>query len=107
MRAANLANEAVRQADVAHVWEEVLTNGAGTFTLNTVQTFRVRAAAAVTVTIDGTLAATMINGEILLFNSGTGVPTSVNQTTKQASQCVIVVTGTAFMQVARDNTRKL
>lgn len=107
MKTSNLANEAVRQAEVSHVWEEVLSGAAGTLNLNTVQTFRVRAAGAVTVTIDGVLAATMISGEILLFNSGTGAPSSVNQTTKQATNCVIVITGTAFVQVARDNTRKL
>jgi hypothetical protein len=107
MKTANLANEALRQADVGHVWEERITSGSGTLTLSTSQTFRVRAAAAVTVTIDGTLAATMISGEILIFNTGSGQPTSVDQTVKQASQSSVIITGTAFVQVARDNTRKV
>ena len=107
MKTANLANEALRHADVGHVWEEKLSGTAGTLILNTFQTFRVRATAAVTVTIDGTLAATMISGEILVFNAGSGQPISVDQTTKQVSQSSVVITGTAFVQVARDNTRKV
>lgn len=113
MRTSNLANEAVRQAEVGQVWEEQLSGAAGTLVLDTFRTFRVRAAGAVTVTIDGTLAATMISGEILLFNSGSGLP--INNTTygvpggvtKRAAQTTIVVTGTAFVQVARDNVRKV
>jgi hypothetical protein len=107
MKTSNLANEALREADVGHVWEEKLSGAAGTLNLQPYQTFRVRAAAGGTVTIDGVLAATMIAGEILVFNAGAGQPTSVNQTTKQASQCVVVITGAQFVQVARDSTRKL
>jgi hypothetical protein len=107
MKTSNLANEAIRQADVGHVWEERLSGAAGTLQLQPFQTFRVRAAAAGTVTIDGVLAATMISGEILIFNAGAGQPYSVDQTTKQASFCVVVIAGAQFVQVARDSTRKL
>ena len=107
MKTSNLANEALRQAEVSHVWEERLTNAAGTLYLMPFQTFRVRAAAAVTVTIDGVLAATMASAEIMCFNAGSGQPTSVEQNVKQASQAVVVIAGASYVQVARDNTRKL
>ena len=107
MKTANLANESLRQAETGHVWEERLSGAAGTLQLLPFQSFRVRAAAACTVTIDGTLAATMVSGEILVFNAGGGQPYAVEQTTKQASQVVVVITGNQFVQVARDSTRKL
>ena len=76
------------------------------------QTFRVRAAAAGSVTIDGVLAATMISGEILVFNSGSGQPVLTDPTTtgvvlKQAPSVVVVITGAQFVQVARDSTRRI
>jgi hypothetical protein len=106
MRAANLANEAVRQADVGHVWEEVLSGSGAlnTFTLHPFQTFRVRAGGAVLVTIDGTLAMTMQNNEIAIFNAGSGVPGAVPGDARYIPP-VVVIAGTAFMQVARDNIR--
>ena len=112
MKTANLANESLRQAETGHVWEERLSGAAGTLKLQQFQSFRVRAAAAGTVTIDGVLAATMISGEILVFNAGSGQPVLTDPTTtgvvlKQASQVVVVVTGAQFVQVARDSTRKL
>lgn len=107
MKSANLANEASRYADVAMVWEELLSGAAGTLKLMPFQTFRVRAAANGTVTVDGVLAATMVSGEIMTFNAGGGQPISVNQTTKQASEVVVVVTGNQFVQVARESLRKL
>ena len=108
MRAANLANEAVRQADVGQVWEEVLSGGAATLNLRPYSTFRVRAAAAVTVTIDGTLAMTMISGEIAVFNAGSGQPGISGPTPAdtRAIVAVVAITGTAFVQVGRDNVRK-
>ena len=114
MRASNTANEAVRQAEVGSVWEEVLSGAAGTLNLLPYQTFRVRAGGAVTVTIDGTLAMTMISGEIAIFNAGNGQPVAINTegstwTTpgfSAATACVVVVTGTAFVQVARPKGRQ-
>jgi hypothetical protein len=107
MKTSNLATEALRTGDVGQCWEERLSGAAGTLKLQPFQSFRVRATAAGTVTIDGTLAATMVAGEILVFNAGSGQPYSVDQTTKQASECVIVITGAQFVQVARDTTRKI
>lgn len=113
MRTSNNNTESLRIGEAGQTWEEQLSGAAGTLTLDCFQTFRVRAASAVTVTIDGTLAATMISGEILLFNTGGGIPTNntvygvPGGVTKKAINTTIVVTGTAFVQVARDNVRKI
>jgi|SRR5665213_3512696 len=107
MKTSNLSTEALRVGEVGQTWEERLSGAAGTLYLLPFQSFRVRAAAAGTVTIDGTLAATMINGEILVFNAGGGQPVAVNTLTVQASQVVVVITGAQFVQVARDSTRRL
>jgi hypothetical protein len=103
MRTSNLANQAVRQSEVGHVWEEVITNGSGTIEVPKYSTFRVRAAGAVTVTIDGVLAATMTSGEILLFNAGGGAGTPAADLVPTVT---VVITGTAFVQVARNNDRR-
>jgi hypothetical protein len=95
----------MRVAEVGMTWEEVLTDASGTFTLRTLQTFRVKANAAVTVTIDGVLAMTMATGEIVLFNSGQGAAQSAGL--PPAKEVIIVITGNAYVQVARDNVRKL
>lgn len=107
MKTSNLANESLRQAETGQVWEERLSGAAGTLSLLPFQTFRVRAAAAGTVTIDGVLAATMISGEILMFNAGSGQPITVDNVTKQASAVSVVIVGAQFVQVARDAARRL
>lgn len=112
MKTSNLANEAIRQSDVGMVWEEKLSGAAGTLQLMPFQSFRVRAAAAGTVTIDGVLAATMVSGEILVFNAGGGQPTLTPPETtgvvlKQATVVTVVITGAQFVQVARDATRRI
>lgn len=112
MKTSNLASEALRQADHGMVWEEVLSGAGGTLSLHPYHAFRVRAAAGVTVTIDGTLAATMVSGEIIIFNSGSGQPALTDPTTtgvvlKQAVMATVVITGNAFVQVGRETTRKI
>jgi hypothetical protein len=112
MKTSNLANEAVRQSDVGMVWEEKLSGAAGTLTLLPFQAFRVRAAAGGTVTIDGVLAATMISGEILVFNAGGGQPALTSALTtgvvlRQAPSVVVVIAGNQFVQVARETTRRV
>ena len=102
MRTSNLANQAVRQAEVGHVWEEKLSGAAGTLEIPKYATFRVRAAAAGTVTIDGVLAATLVSGEIMIFNAGGGTndaPANLVPTV------TVVITGNQFVQLARDNDR--
>ena len=112
MKTSNLANEAIRQSDVGMVWEERLSGAAGTLQLMPFQSFRVRAAAGGTVTIDGVLAATMIAGEILIFNAGGGQPVLTPPETtgvvlKQAVVATVIITGAQFVQVARDSTRRI
>lgn len=103
MKTANLANETIRQSESGHVWEEKLS-AAGTIEVPKLATFRVRAAAVVTVTIDGILAMTMASGEIALFNAGNGDPDA--QFTDPLKRTVtITTTGASFVQVARDNNR--
>lgn len=102
MRSSNLANQAVRQSEVGHVWEEVLSGAQGSFEVHEIATFRVRATGATTVTIDGILAATMSSGEILLFNAGNGDPTDIKPTVT-----ITIGGANAFVQVARDNERKI
>lgn len=112
MKTSNLANESLRTAEVGLVYEERLSGAAGTLQLMPYQTFRVRAAAGGTVTIDGVLAATMISGEIMLFNAGSGQPVATDPTTtgvvvRQAPSVTVVITGAQFVQVARDAGRRL
>lgn len=112
MKTSNLANESLRVAETGMVWEERLSGAAGTLVLMPFQSFRVRAAAGGTVTIDGVLAATMISGEILIFNAGPGLPALTDPTTtgivlKQAVSVTVVITGAQFVQVARDAGRRI
>ena len=73
------------------------------------QTFRVRATGATTVTIDGVLAATMISGEILLFCVGKGSNQNNKPGIAAAAQnysIPVIITGSAFVQVALDKDDK-
>lgn len=112
MKTSNLASESLRTSETGLVWEEKLSGSAGTLTLLPFQTFRVRAAAAGSVTIDGVLAATMVSGEIMVFNAGPGLPVQTSATTggvvvKQPPSVTVVIAGAQFVQVARDAGRKV
>lgn len=112
MKTSNLASETLRHSESGLVWEEVLTNAQGTLTLKPYSTFRVRAAGATTVTIDGTLAMTMVSGEIAIFNAGSGQPVDVDPSggvvVRQAvTASVVIGAANAFVQVARDAGRRL
>lgn len=100
MKTSNNASATLNHSESGLVWEEKLSGGAGTVEVVEYTTFRVRAAAAVTVTIDGVLAATMISGEIMIFNAGRGNPDDTKPTIS------VVLTGTAFVQVARNKDRE-
>jgi hypothetical protein len=106
MRTANLSNQALRESDVGQTWEEKLTNAQGTFTLNPFQTFRVRASAGTTVTIDGTLAMTMMANEIAIFNAGSGVPGAAPADRRPTSVVVTIAVANAWVQIGRDNVRE-
>jgi len=112
VKTSNLANESLRVAETGMVWEERLSGAAGTLQLMPFQSFRVRAAAGGTVTIDGVLAATKVSGEILIFNAGPGLPVRTDPTTtgvvlKQAVSVTVAITGAQFVQVARDAGRRI
>jgi hypothetical protein len=102
MKTSNLVTENVRQAETGLEWEEQLSGAMGTLQLMPVQTFRVRATGATTVTIDGTLAMTMTSGEIAIFNVGQG-----NIINRPGATTVPVVIGgaNAFVQVARETKK--
>ena len=101
MKTANLAAQSIRESDSGLVWEEKLTNATGTIKVLPHATFRVRAGAGTTVTIDGVLAMTMAANEIAVFCAGAGNP-------DDADPMVTIVIGAtaAFVQVARDTDRK-
>lgn len=90
-----------RNAEFGHVWVEVLSGTTGSIEVPKYSAVRVRAAAGSTVTIDGILAATMISGEILIFNSGRGSVGTTGTDTKRT--VTITVSGNSFVQVARNN----
>lgn len=100
MRTSNLASQNLRHAETGLVWEEKLTDAQGTIEVTEAATFRVRAAGATTVTIDGILAATMSANEIMVFNAGRG---DLKDT--KATISVVIAGANAFVQVARDNDR--
>jgi hypothetical protein len=101
MQAANLAAATMRTSESGLVWEEKITGAQGSLELLPRQTFRVRAAGATTVTIDGILAATMSSGEVIIFNCGEGDPED-----SKATITVAIAGANAFVQVARADDRK-
>lgn len=100
MQSANLANRAERNTEVGHVWEEKVTNSQGIIHVQKYTTFRVRAAGATTVTIDGILAATMMANEILVFNAGNGITTTAGEKVD-----IVIAGANAWVQVARSTDR--
>lgn len=97
MQLYNRAARSERNSEIGLVWEEKLSGASGTIKVQKYSAVRVRAAGALTVTIAGVLAATMINGEILTFNAGQGDPTDNDM------EVTIVIAGTAYVQVAKEN----
>ena len=97
MKTTNLSAGSQRISTVGLTWEEILTGAQGTFRVPFQTTFRVRAAGATTVTIDGVLAMTMASGEIEYFNSGAGLAGDDRSTIE-----IIIAGANAFVQVAKD-----
>lgn len=98
MKPVNLPTGAQRNVESGLVWKEIF-NGAGgiTFEVPFQVTFRVSAAANVTVTMDGVLAMTLRAGEVELFNSGAGAPGDGISTVK-----IVIGAGDARVQVAAE-----
>jgi hypothetical protein len=101
MRTTNIASENLRQAETGLVWEEKLTSATGTIQVLPCATFRVRASAGTTVTIDGVLAMTMMVNEIAIFNAGRG-----DQDDSKRTVTVTIGGAAAWVQVARDKDRE-
>lgn len=101
MKTANIVSENLRMAETGLCWVEKLTGAMGTLQLAEVQTFRVRATGATTVTIDGLLAMTMSAGEIALFNTGHGNPDDLSPYV-----AVVIAGAAAFVQVAQEVDRQ-
>lgn len=95
MKTTNMPSGAQRNTDVGLVWKEVLSGAAGTIQVPMQGSIRVRAVGATTVTIGGVLAATMIAGEIIIFNAGTGPADG-------KSTVAVIITGAPFVQVAEE-----
>jgi hypothetical protein len=92
----NLPTGATRTSEVGLVYREVLSGAAGTIEIPKHSAVRVRATASTTITVDGMLVATLISGEIFLFNTGKG-------STQDAKETVTVVfSGTVFAQVGKE-----
>ena len=102
MQASNNASRSQRVSESGLVYEEKLTNAMGTLNLYEHQTFRVRATGATTVTIEGILAATMMSGEIMIFNAGN----EFNNVNADKRVQVVIAGAPAFVQVARIKERK-
>lgn len=101
MQTSNIANRALREERVGHVWVEQLSNAQGTLRVAPFSTVRVRATGATTVTIDGVLAMTMSSGEIEYFCVGRGDPSN------QDGLVDIVIAGAnAFVQLAQNKDRQ-
>jgi hypothetical protein len=101
MKTANIASATLRHSESGLLWEEKLTNSTGTLELTQYATFRVRAAGATTVTIDGVLAMTMMANEIAVFCVGRG-----SQDDTKTTVTVIIGGANAYVQVARDKDRE-
>lgn len=91
----NSAARVERNAEFGAVWVEKITNAQGSFEAPKYAAVRVRAAAACTVSLDGVLAATLANGEILILNTGKGDTTNNTVT-------VTIATGNAYVQLATE-----
>lgn len=92
----NLPTRSERNSDVGHVWVERLTNAMGTIEVPKYASIRVRATGATTVTVDGTLAVTMTNNEIIIVNAGRGAADDNKDTVT-----VVIGGAAAFVQVSR------
>ena len=101
MRTADPITDSLRESESGKCWEEKLSNTTGTIQVSKTATVRVRCVTTgTTVTIGGVLAATMLAGEIIIFNAGDGDPDSTSTTVP-----VVIGAQAAFVQVAREAKR--
>lgn len=99
MKPTNIPSGSQRTVDTGFVWREVYKGAAGfTMELQMQSTFRVSAAADVTVTIDGVLAMTLRVNEVEYFNVGAGKANDSKSTVT-----VVIGAADARIQVALEN----
>lgn len=97
----NLANEAARMNEVGQCWEEVVSGGGTTaYEVPKFHSVRIRAVNPGLVKIDGVNAATMIAGEVIIFNSGNGIPDDNKETVRMEFPAG------SFVQVGRQMNRR-
>lgn len=92
----NLPTGASRTSEVGLVYNEVLSNAAGTIEVPKLSALRIRAVAATTVTVDGVLAVTMAANEILTINVGYGNTADTKETVS------VVFSGAVYAQVGKE-----
>jgi len=95
-RAINLPTRASRTSEVGLFWREVVSGVAASIEIPKHSAIRIRAAANTTVSFDGVLSATMLSGEILVFNSGGGSSDDVKDTVTLTSS------GSVFAQLGEE-----
>ena len=91
----NAAARTQKNAETGLVWVEKLTNASGSIEVPKYAAIRVRAASTLTVTIGGTLAASMASGEIMVLNTGIGDPTDEKKTV------TVDISGNSYTQVGK------
>lgn len=98
-RAINLPTGASRVTDVGLVWREISSGASGTWEVPKYCAIRVRATATTNISLDGLLAAGLINGEIFLLNAGRGTNSDKKDTVTLTSS------GAAYIQVGLEVDR--
>ena len=102
MRLSNQLSAGQRSSDVGLVWKEI-NSGGGASQLEVPRhtAIRVRAAAGITISLDGVLAVTMINGEIILLNSGIGK--MYGETGDPKNTVTLAWSGACFIQLGMES----
>lgn len=99
-RPVNLPTRASRTSEVGLFWREIASGTALTdYAIPKHTAVRIRAAAGITVTFDGVLSATMLSGEVLVFNSGAGSSEDNKDTV------ALTISGNAFVQIGEEILR--
>lgn len=96
-RAINLPTRASRTSEVGLFWREIVSGSAASVEVPKHSAVRIRAAANTTVSFDGTLSATLISGEVLVFNSGAGSQEDSKDTV------TLTTSGSVFAQLGEES----
>ncbi len=94
MKNINIPTGATRTSEVGLVLREVITNATGSVEVLKKNAVRIRAVAALTVSLDGVLAVSMAANEVLILNVGEGNPLDTKDTVT-----VTIAGGAAYVQI--------